>query len=327
MRKIFKTGIFITLSLLLLVNPFFVCAQNSGIFMQSPAAVQIFTEADSSAKQLIFDPPPEVVNGTLMVPVRALAEEIGVSVSWNAKTWKASLNGEYSLVLRVGDRKPAFHPFSKSILLDVAPYIKNNSLYVPLRFIAEFYNKNVTYDKNSRSVNIADSISDGWYLDAPSDYKIKVFDNYVFEGRVGVTIHDHYTNQAMFAIGDELIAEGPYSSVISTAKLPENVNSLIGKISSDRKHSPNVEKLSDKEYMVSYNYNENDIVDEITETEYYPYNFIQYTRDLQRTVIYYLKSVDNDETVFAKIDCTTDYYTQNGSDIIKNLETLQKWTT
>ena len=85
----------------------------------------------------------------------------------------------------------------------------------------------------------------------------------------------------------------------------------------------NIETYNESEFLVSYTYNENNIFDEINNNEYYTYNLISYTRDIQRSVVYYFKSVDDKNTLYVKIDCKLDYYQLNKADIIENLKTIQ----
>ena len=100
-----------------------------------------------NGKTAPLDVKPENINGSLAVPVRFIAEAFGAGVIWNDKSKTASivLNGK-TQTLTAGVKTGGM-PF--------APYIKNGRLMVPLRFIAENYDCDVSYDQNSRAAKIS----------------------------------------------------------------------------------------------------------------------------------------------------------------------------
>lgn len=52
----------------------------------------------TSEKYIKFDVQPQIINGRTMVPIRAVAEELGYDVSWNAKTQTVSIKDVCCLV-------------------------------------------------------------------------------------------------------------------------------------------------------------------------------------------------------------------------------------
>ena len=142
---------------------------------------------------------------------------------------------------------------------------------------------------------------------------------------IGMTMLNHYIESAMFTIpfDDEDGLTVPSKSVVSTGKVPESISILKETFIQYKKENMSVETYSENEFLVSYSYNEHDIFDELNNNEYYTYNLISYTRDIQRSVVYYFKVVDDNNTLYAKIDCKLDYYQLNKADIIENLKTIQ----
>lgn len=70
--------------------------------------------------------------GTVMVPLRAVAEALGYKVSWNASLKKAAL-GDYLYSVTIGAHSAVVFEKPDVTLWD-APYIKNSRTFVPLEF-------------------------------------------------------------------------------------------------------------------------------------------------------------------------------------------------
>lgn len=92
-------------------------------------------------------------NGTVLVPFRALFENLGLKVTWNPESKTIAGSKEGLLIqLAVGSKTAYVNGQAKQ--LTEAPIIKNNISYVPLRFVGEALGKTVSWDKQSSSVNI-----------------------------------------------------------------------------------------------------------------------------------------------------------------------------
>ncbi len=87
-------------------------------------------------RQMTFDVPPVVLNGRMMVPLRAVFEELGAVVDWEEQNQKITVNkGETEINLWVGDREAVVN--GSHFTLDSPPLIKNGRTLVPVRFISE----------------------------------------------------------------------------------------------------------------------------------------------------------------------------------------------
>lgn len=86
--------------------------------------------------ELQMDVPPQNINGRVLVPMRAIFESLGASITWNDsnKTVISNLNGK-TITLTV-DSKTAYVNGGKKTL-DVLAKIINNRVLVPVRFIAK----------------------------------------------------------------------------------------------------------------------------------------------------------------------------------------------
>lgn len=103
-------------------------------------------------KPIDFDVQPYIVRGRVMVPIRAIAESLGAQVHWTAnKTVNITKEGTTiqfimgSSTARVnGEDKP----------MDAQPVIKQGRTMIPMRYVAEFFQAQVHWDSQSRTVYI-----------------------------------------------------------------------------------------------------------------------------------------------------------------------------
>lgn len=96
---------------------------------------------------------PVIVNDVTLLPVRAVVEEMGGTVSWNDSTREVTLNynnGEIKLTI---DSLTA-QLNGENHTLDTAPSIINGRTMLPIRFIAESFNFDVTWEQSSQTVTI-----------------------------------------------------------------------------------------------------------------------------------------------------------------------------
>lgn len=90
-------------------------------------------------KVLRNDVAPEIINGSTMVPLRFIAENLGVDVSWNNKTKEATVTLE-----------------GKSIVLgkEDGAVIKDNRTLIPLKYISEHLGANVLWVNSAKEIEI-----------------------------------------------------------------------------------------------------------------------------------------------------------------------------
>ena len=83
-----------------------------------------------------FDVNPQVIEGTTIVPVRAISEALGFLVEWEEATEKVSITkGENKIVLTIGSDTAIVNGQEKK-LLKAARVVSNRTL-IPLRFVSE----------------------------------------------------------------------------------------------------------------------------------------------------------------------------------------------
>ncbi len=280
-------------------------SQKQNILLLRDEDIKVYLQIDDIKMRLFFDSQPKIVNGRTMLPVRNVAEALGISVHWNEEKQEVSLNGNFSIILRVGETTPAWYPYG-DIRLDVAPFIENGRTYVPLRFISEEFNRNVSYDAATNSVYLSSLIQDGWCVDYKGNYKIKVFQNYNFEGRS----HRDYIG-TLFTIPFEDLESlsKPVKSIIGAGRINMTLDNVVNltreKYSYREKFK--VESVSENEFFISSEYNESESNNGLSSA--------------QRYALIYLKQ-DGDTVLTADIDCYPDYFLAYKDDIINNLKSI-----
>lgn len=100
------------------------------------------------------DTVPMILNNRTMIPVRAVVEELGGSVSWDDETRTVTLSGSGITIKLVIDSTTAYVN-DMAQTLDVAPVIQNNRTMFPARFIAENFGYSVTWKAGSQEIVIA----------------------------------------------------------------------------------------------------------------------------------------------------------------------------
>ena len=99
------------------------------------------------------DVAPFIEDSRTLVPLRVISENLGLEVEWNAKDKEVIISqGEDYFVFLIGENF-----YSKGDLkmeMDVAPKIVSDRTFVPIRVIAELFNKEVNWDNANRTVVI-----------------------------------------------------------------------------------------------------------------------------------------------------------------------------
>lgn len=97
----------------------------------------------ANGKRQKLENPAYVTDGRTMIPVRAVSEGMGLDVNWDENTKSVSIGTD--TVMKIGDKKMMVK--GKELSSDVAPQIKNNTAFLPLRVLGEdVLGKKVFYD-------------------------------------------------------------------------------------------------------------------------------------------------------------------------------------
>ena len=97
---------------------------------------------------------PFIEDGTTLVPLRDIAEELGFQIAWDPNSSCISLQGNGKLVqMEIGSRIVLIN--SKALEIDMAPRIKSERTMIPLQFVSGVLGYHVEYsDLWNNSENI-----------------------------------------------------------------------------------------------------------------------------------------------------------------------------
>lgn len=132
---------------------------------------------------LPFPVAPTMVKGTTMVPFRAIAEALGIPVSWNqaSKTITATAtsgSGSKKVVLTMNSTNATVD--GQKVTLAVAPQTINNNTMIPLSFFSQQFGADVKWDASTLTVSITSPVEDlytlGFYAISSYDERAMVPD-------------------------------------------------------------------------------------------------------------------------------------------------------
>ena len=103
--------------------------------------------------QISFDVEPTIVEGTTLVPMRAIFEAIGAQVSWDEASRTAiGIKNNNEVKVTIGAAQG--YKNGQAIQLLQPAQIHNGRTLVPLRFVSESLNCNVNWDAATRTITI-----------------------------------------------------------------------------------------------------------------------------------------------------------------------------
>jgi len=129
--------------------------------LQTVKAIPIIDSADIQviidAKRLAFEVPPKIVNDRILVPLRAIFEEMGAEVLWNDQTRTVTAKKGYTVVvLSIGDISPTVN--GEVVPLDQPGIIVDGRTLAPLRFVAEAFGGYVIWTDTEKTASILTSL-------------------------------------------------------------------------------------------------------------------------------------------------------------------------
>ncbi|MNI33141.1 Sporulation-specific N-acetylmuramoyl-L-alanine amidase [compost metagenome] len=91
------------------------------------------------------------MNGSIMIPIRVVVEELGFHVDWDAKTRTVTIQqSDTELKLVVNQSTATVN--GKQVSLPVAPKLMTDTVIVPIRFVSEQMGLSVGWDNTSKTV-------------------------------------------------------------------------------------------------------------------------------------------------------------------------------
>jgi hypothetical protein len=97
---------------------------------------------------------PFILQGSTMVPMRALFEKLDFAVTWdNEKQTATATKGGLSIMVSINKGTAVVN--QTEYFLEAAPVIRDGSTFIPLRFISEAAGADVAWNESDRSVQIS----------------------------------------------------------------------------------------------------------------------------------------------------------------------------
>lgn len=111
------------------------------------------TDIYLNSKLLSFDDSPIVISNTTLVPLRAIADIVGASLQYDAKTKVIQLEkSNKSVVLVINSKTMKVNNVAST--LNVAPVIYKGTTYVPIKVLSLGLGITVSYDSSVNSIYI-----------------------------------------------------------------------------------------------------------------------------------------------------------------------------
>jgi len=106
-----------------------------------------------NGKQINSDVDPILVNNRVLVPMRAICEALGATVTWDNNSQTVTVTGAgNTVILQIGSDTMTVN--NKTITLDAPAQLLNNRTLVPVRAVSEGLGAVVDWDDSSRQVNV-----------------------------------------------------------------------------------------------------------------------------------------------------------------------------
>ena len=123
-----------------------------------------------NGKYMTFDVPPLLINDRTMVPMRAIFEALGCSVSWNDGTRTATgVRNGTTVSLTIDDNIAKID--GEKITLDAPAALINGRTMIPLRFVSEALGASVKWEDETSTVRILASIPAATYFLRPESFE------------------------------------------------------------------------------------------------------------------------------------------------------------
>jgi N-acetylmuramoyl-L-alanine amidase len=108
----------------------------------------------TSGQSFTMDAAPFIVDGRALVPVRYLATAIGATTAWDNATQTVTVaSGSTTISVIIGSAILTVN--GQSSQMDVAPVIRGGRPYLPIRYIAEFFDYTVSWNAAAKIVTLA----------------------------------------------------------------------------------------------------------------------------------------------------------------------------
>lgn len=138
-------------------------------------------------KYIGFDVPPQIISGRTMVPIRAIFENMGATVEWDANT-SSAICTKGDTVVKMTVNSTNMYINNQLQIMDIAPVVIDGRTLAPARYVAEAFGADVQWDGNNNTVIITSSkITPEINNDTPISSDVQ--EEIVYVGKTGSKYH------------------------------------------------------------------------------------------------------------------------------------------
>ncbi len=106
-----------------------------------------------NGQELVLPAAPLMYEDRVLVPLRGIADALGLNTIWNGETRSIIVTGgKKSITLAIGAKQVIVG--QETVELDTAPLLAGGRTYVPVRFVSEAFGAVVDWDGSTRTVGI-----------------------------------------------------------------------------------------------------------------------------------------------------------------------------
>lgn len=130
------------------------------VYLSPEAFAQSSIKLIINQKQVVANPEPFIQNDRTLVPIRVVSENLGATVLWDESKQKVTISKEEkSIILSIGSYLVQITEDTKTTysVLDVAPIIKEDRTFVPIRLVSNAIGVGIDWDDANRTVLIDSS--------------------------------------------------------------------------------------------------------------------------------------------------------------------------
>ncbi|HWP97595.1 MAG TPA: stalk domain-containing protein [Syntrophomonadaceae bacterium] len=144
-----KKALIVIIIILVLPSAVFAASQEQNYV---PANVAVFVNGE----QTIFSEEPIIVNHSVLLPLREIAESLGATVKWQQNPDHVALKKDNKELIVLLESKEVLIG-RQLFMMEQIPIIVDGRTMVSFRFISEAMGANLTWDEKNRTVNIVDN--------------------------------------------------------------------------------------------------------------------------------------------------------------------------
>ena len=106
-------------------------------------------------EEVVFDQGPILVNEKPMIPLRAVFEKMGASISWDNSTETVlAMCGDTIVMIQIGNEK--MFKLDEAIVLETPAMLVNDRTLIPIHAISDIWGCNIEWNSETNEVVITD---------------------------------------------------------------------------------------------------------------------------------------------------------------------------